>query len=46
MRPRKDISVSAAVAWAMALPIRIVFLTYGDFYEWSFIRYEKRPVAS
>jgi LmbE family N-acetylglucosaminyl deacetylase len=31
---------------AMGLPIRIVFLTYGDFYEWSFIRYEKRPVLT
>ncbi len=31
---------------AMGLPIRIVFLTYGDFYEWSFIRYEKRPVVT
>ncbi len=106
MKPRKDISVPAAVAWAMALllvassvvpagqsgtakveglprpkltldpadrllilaphpddevlgcggviqqgvalglPIRIVFLTYGDFYEWSFLRYEKRPVVT
>ncbi|MCL5278641.1 MAG: PIG-L family deacetylase [Planctomycetes bacterium] len=31
---------------ALGLPIRIVFLTYGDFYEWSFIRYEKRPVLT
>jgi LmbE family N-acetylglucosaminyl deacetylase len=31
---------------ALGLPIRIVFLTYGDFYEWSFIRYEKRPVVT
>ncbi len=31
---------------AMGLPIRIVFLTYGDFYEWSFLRYEKRPVVT
>ncbi len=33
-------------AMAMKLPVRIVFLTYGDFYEWSFIRYEKRPVLT
>jgi LmbE family N-acetylglucosaminyl deacetylase len=33
-------------AVAMRLPVRIVFLTYGDFYEWSFIRYEKRPVLT
>ncbi len=31
---------------ALGLPIRIVFLTYGDFYEWSFLRYEKRPVVT
>ena len=33
-------------AVAMKLPVQIVFLTYGDFYEWSFIRYEKRPVLT
>jgi LmbE family N-acetylglucosaminyl deacetylase len=31
---------------ALGLPVRIVFLTYGDFYEWSFLRYEKRPVVT
>ncbi len=31
---------------AMGLPVRIVFLTYGDFYERSFLRYEKRPVLT
>jgi len=29
-------------AVAMGLPVRIAFLTYGDFYEFSFIVYEKR----
>jgi LmbE family N-acetylglucosaminyl deacetylase len=33
-------------AVALGLPVRIVFLTYGDFYEWSFIRHEKRPVLT
>ncbi len=33
-------------AVAMKLPVRIVFLTYGDFYELSFLRYEKRPVLT
>ncbi len=33
-------------AVTMKLPVRIVFLTYGDFYEWSFLRYEKRPVLT
>ncbi len=33
-------------AVAMKLPVRIVLLTYGDFYEWSFLRYEKRPVLT
>ena len=33
-------------AAALGLPIRIAFLTYGDFYEWSFIRYERRPVVT
>jgi LmbE family N-acetylglucosaminyl deacetylase len=33
-------------AVAAGLPVRIVFLTYGDFYEWSFLRYEKRPVVT
>ena len=33
-------------AMALGLPLRIVFLTYGDFYEQSFIRYEKRPVLT
>ena len=33
-------------AVALGLPVRIVFFTYGDFYEWSFIRYEKRPVLT
>ncbi|MCL5037783.1 MAG: PIG-L family deacetylase [Chloroflexi bacterium] len=28
------------------IPVRIVFLTYGDANEWSFIRYRKRPVLS
>ena len=33
-------------AVAMGLPVRVVFLTYGDFYEWSFVRYENRPVLT
>jgi len=33
-------------AVALGLPLRIVFLTYGDFYEWSFLWYEKRPVLT
>lgn len=31
-------------AAAMGLPIRVVFLTYGDNNEWSFLVYRKRPV--
>lgn len=31
-------------AVAMNLPLRIVFLTHGDNYEWSFLVYRKRPV--
>src|SRR5262249_5287881 len=26
------------------LPLRVLFLTYGDSNEWSFMVYEKRPV--
>ena len=26
------------------LPLRVVYLTYGDNYEWAFMDYEKRPV--
>ena len=33
-------------AVGLGLPVRIVFLTYGDFYEWSFLRYEGRPVLT
>jgi len=33
-------------AVAMGLPVHIAFLTYGDFYEFSFIVYEKRPVLT
>jgi LmbE family N-acetylglucosaminyl deacetylase len=33
-------------AVGLGLPVRIVFLTYGDFYEWSFIRYKKRLVLT
>ena len=32
-------------AVAMGLPIRVVFLTYGDNAETSFIVYRKRPVV-
>ncbi|MFX1534913.1 MAG: PIG-L deacetylase family protein [Promethearchaeota archaeon] len=27
-----------------ALPLQVVFFTYGDSNEWSFVRYRKRPV--
>ncbi len=30
-------------ALGLGLPVRIVFLTYGDANEWSFILYRKRP---
>ena len=33
-------------AQAMNLPVHIVFMTYGDSYEWSFIKYKKRLVLS
>jgi LmbE family N-acetylglucosaminyl deacetylase len=33
-------------AVAMGLPVHIAFLTYGDFYEFSFIMYKKRPVLT
>jgi LmbE family N-acetylglucosaminyl deacetylase len=33
-------------AVAMGLPVHVAFLTYGDFYEFSFIVYEKRPVLT
>lgn len=33
-------------AMAMKLPVHIGFLTYGDFYEWSFIVYKKRLVLT
>ena len=32
-------------AAAMGLPLRVVFLTYGDANEWSFLVYRKRPVV-
>lgn len=32
-------------AVAMGLPLRVVFLTYGDANEWSFLVYRKRPVV-
>ena len=28
------------------LPLRVVYLTYGDNYEWAFMDYEKRPVLT
>jgi len=31
-------------AVAMGLPLRVVFLTYGDNNEWSFFVYRKHPV--
>ena len=31
-------------AVAMGLPVRVVFLTYGDNNEWSFLLYRKHPV--
>ena len=31
-------------ALAMKLPVKIVFFTYGDNNEWSFLIYRKRPV--
>jgi LmbE family N-acetylglucosaminyl deacetylase len=31
-------------AKSMDLPVKVVFLTYGDQNEWSFILYRKRPV--
>jgi LmbE family N-acetylglucosaminyl deacetylase len=31
-------------AVAMKLPVRVVFLTYGDNNEWSFLLYRKHPV--
>ncbi len=33
-------------ALAMGLPVHIAFLTYGDFYEFSFLIYRKRPVLT
>lgn len=33
-------------AVAMKLPLRVVFLTYGDVNQWSFIVYRKRPVLT
>jgi LmbE family N-acetylglucosaminyl deacetylase len=33
-------------ALALRLPVRVVFLTYGDFYEWSFVRYKGWPVLT
>ncbi len=33
-------------AVVMDLPVHIAFLTYGDFYEFSFIVYKKRPVLT
>ena len=33
-------------AIAMGLPVHIAFLTYGDFYEFSFLIYRKRPVLT
>jgi LmbE family N-acetylglucosaminyl deacetylase len=33
-------------AVARGVPVRVVFLTYGDFYEWSFLRYKDRPVLT
>lgn len=32
-------------ALARRLPVRLVFLTYGDSNEWSFIAYNKRPTV-
>src|SRR5215218_4773311 len=32
-------------AVARGLPVRVVFLTYGDSNEWSFLAYRKRPVV-
>ena len=32
-------------AVAMQLPIKIVFLTYGDSNQWSFLLYRKHPVV-
>jgi LmbE family N-acetylglucosaminyl deacetylase len=32
-------------AVAMGLPLRVVFFTYGDANEWSFLVYRKRPVV-
>jgi hypothetical protein len=33
-------------AVATGLPVHVAFLTYGDFYEHSFIVYKKRPVLT
>lgn len=33
-------------AVAMGLPVHVAFLTYGDFYEQSFLIYKKRPVLT
>ena len=33
-------------AVTMGLPVRVVFLTYGDNNEWSFLIYRKRPVVT
>lgn len=33
-------------AVGMKLPVHIAFLTYGDFYEWSFMIYKKRLVLT
>jgi len=33
-------------ARGMGLPVHVAFLTYGDFYEWSFMVYKKRLVLT
>ena len=33
-------------AVSMGLPLRVVFFTYGDANEWSFLVYRKRPVVT
>jgi len=33
-------------ALGMGLPVHVAFLTYGDFYEWSFLVYKKRLVLT
>ena len=45
--PDDDILGCAGViqtAVRMKLPVRVVYLTNGDNYEWAFMLYEKRPV--